>query len=46
METYCNKEGTITNVVEVTIQNNKNAKLMRLPYHMCGLVGHMMVDCP
>ncbi len=41
-----NKEEAIISVVEVMIHNNKSAKPLWFPYHVCGLMGHKMVECP
>ncbi len=48
VEIYHNKknEEIIIVIVEIKVQNNKNAKPMRFPIHLCGLVGHKVVECP
>jgi hypothetical protein len=45
VKTCWSKEEGIAIVFEVIVQNNKNAKHMRFPYHVCGLAGHKMVEC-
>jgi hypothetical protein len=45
VETCWTKEEGIAIFLEVVAQNNKNAKHMQFPCHVCGLVGHKMVEC-
>jgi hypothetical protein len=45
VETCWSKEEGIVIVFEVIDQNNRNVKHMWFPYHVCGLVGHKMVEC-
>ncbi len=45
METCWSKEEGVAIVFEVIAQNNRNGKHMQFLCHMCGLVGHKMVEC-
>jgi hypothetical protein len=46
METCRNKkEEIIISVTKVIIHNNKNVRPMQFPCHVCGLIGHKMVEC-
>jgi hypothetical protein len=47
MKTWRNKmkEEIVTSVIEVMAYYNKNAKPMQFPCHMCGVMGHKMVEC-
>jgi hypothetical protein len=46
VETCNKKEEPIVSAIKVTTQVGKPPTLLNYPYHICGIVGHKLINCP